>query len=182
MLGARYYAEHPAVPLYRTVANINIDGVASFDTFRDLVGVGGGFSTLGRMLEEYADSRGLSVSRIASELERSEAFTRSDQLAFAEAGIPSLLILDGLKWDHFDRAQALARLRTWMTFVYHSPFDDLSQPIEMQAVAEHFELLLGFARFVADAGDEPEWRQVRASCGLEGSGTAESADDRLAFC
>ena len=157
LLGSRYYTEHPLVPVSRTVAALNIDGIASFDTFRDVIGVGAQFSTLGQMLAEFAAERDMAVSDLASELEGTLAFNRSDQRAFAEAGIPSILILDGLTWDHADRQEALARLRTWTKTVYHTPFDDLTQPIEISAVIEHSEFLLDFSRLLADSIRVPKW-------------------------
>ncbi len=49
-LGARYFLDHPPVPLSTMVANINIDGLAFNDEFSDVVGVGAELSDLGGML------------------------------------------------------------------------------------------------------------------------------------
>jgi len=45
------------VPLYKTIANINIDGIALFDNFKSIIGVGAEFSTLTDFLDDVAHSR-----------------------------------------------------------------------------------------------------------------------------
>lgn len=66
LLGSTYYLDHPAFPLYRTIANINVDGLAMFDTFNDAVGIGAEYSTLGETLSEVSAELGLAVSPIPS--------------------------------------------------------------------------------------------------------------------
>ncbi|MCB9247333.1 MAG: M28 family peptidase [Ignavibacteriales bacterium] len=46
LLGSSYYVDHPMVPLYQTVANINIDGVAYIDEFNGIIGIGSELSNL----------------------------------------------------------------------------------------------------------------------------------------
>ena len=61
LLGSYYYTQNPSVPLYKTVANINIDGIASFDNFKSIVGVGEEYSSLSSTLKEVAEERNLKV-------------------------------------------------------------------------------------------------------------------------
>ncbi len=157
LLGAHYYLDNPAVPLYRTVASINIDGMAIYDTFNDVVGIGAELSTLAKFLERAAIKNGLSVSPIPKGFLQAETFARSDQIAFAQAGIPAMLITEGLNWDHFTRAEAIDKRIAWQKERYHTPFDDLSQPINFQAVWQHARLLETFCREIANDPDTPEW-------------------------
>ena len=46
LLGSSYYTDNPIVPLYKTIADVNIDGVAMFRDFQSVVGVGAEYSTL----------------------------------------------------------------------------------------------------------------------------------------
>lgn len=157
LLGSRYYVEHPVVPLFRTVANINIDGVASLEKFRDVIGIGAELSTLGEELRRFNRRHGMRLSLLPTSLAHSEAFVRSDQLAFAEAGIPSVLILDGLDLENFSRTEVLLRLRQWEAEIYHSPKDDLSQKINYKAVAQHVGYLFEFCLQLADSDEVPHW-------------------------
>jgi len=159
LLGSRYYVEHPLVPLHRTIANLNIDGIALFDRFRDVIGVGTAYSTLAQVLARCAEARGMQVMPALSFIENQEAFLRSDQVAFAEAGIPSMLVLDGYNQLNHSPRDGLARMRKWMTEVYHSPFDDLSQPIDWLAVGQHVDFLHGLAVELGNLYQEPEWER-----------------------
>jgi Zn-dependent M28 family amino/carboxypeptidase len=158
VLGSRYYIDHPIVPLYKSVAAINIDGIALFDTFNDIVGIGSELSTLGKRLEAVASELNLKVSSVPSQFLRTESFARSDQIAFAQAGIPSLLTMEGLDYRHMTRDQALEKILHWMKHVYHTPFDDLSQTMNIQAAVQHTRLLTALIWTLADHPDPPQWK------------------------
>jgi hypothetical protein len=157
LLGARYYVDNPVVPLHKTFANLNIDGLALFDTFNDVVGVGSELSTLGEQFEAFVRNRGLKLSSIPAAFARVEAFTRSDQLAFAEAGIPALLIMEGLNWCNTSPEKALQRFLEWGRRTHHSPFDDLTQPLNLKAALQHSNLILDFCEWLANSSLQPEW-------------------------
>jgi hypothetical protein len=157
LLGSRYYIDHPLVPLYKTVANVNVDGTAFFDTFDDVVGVGAELSTLGELLQSYLEKRGLGFSTIPAQFSRTEGFTRSDQAAFAEAGIPSLLIMEGTHYRNTSPGRALRLLIEWGQKVYHSPFDDLSQPFNLEAALQHCNIILEYCSLLANSSASPEW-------------------------
>ena len=157
LLGASYYVDNPLVPLHKTFANINVDGLALFDTFNDVVGVGSQLSTLGDQFRLFVQRRGLKLARIPAEFDRAEAFTRSDQLAFAEAGIPALLIMEGLSWRHTSSKAALRRFVEWGRKIYHSPFDDMKQSLNWDAALQHSNLILEFCEWLANNHFQPEW-------------------------
>jgi hypothetical protein len=157
-LGAAYYADHPGVPLYKTVANVNVDGLAMFDTFKDVVGVGEGLSTLGDDLRQLTAGLGLHVSPIPPEFVNTESFGRSDQVVFAKAGIPAILLMEGGDYVHTAQEHGLQRMIDWGASIYHSPFDDLQQPMNFEAAKQHAGILLGFCQRLANSSSPPEWK------------------------
>jgi hypothetical protein len=158
LLGATHYVEHPLVPIARTVANVNVDGLAHLDAFDDVIGVGAELSDLGESLERVARRAGLRVSEPAAVLAGSEAFAYSDQAAFAEAGIPALLVNEGFEGGSVPADVALARFLEWGRTRYHRPSDDLTQPLDFEASRRHTVLLLDLVRELADADAPPRWR------------------------
>ena len=93
LLGSTYYTDHPIVPLYRTSANINIDGLALFDEFNNVVGVGSDLSTLGEELTIVARQNNLVLTEIPSQyFVQSQSMSRSDQFSFAKAGITGHIV------------------------------------------------------------------------------------------
>lgn len=158
LLGATYYADHPLVPLHQTAANLNIDGLAVFDTFDDLVGVGAELSTLGDILREVAGEIGLTVSEVPAPFSASTAFARSDQFALATAGIPAILIMEGQRYRNTSYQDGLQRMIRWGQEVYHSPFDDLQQALNYEAATQHTRALFAFCYALAERPEPPHWR------------------------
>lgn len=159
LLGSTYYADHPVVPLYRTIANLNIDGLAMFDTFDDIVGVGAELSTLGELLHEVAGELQLRVSPVPAPFAEASSFGRSDQVAFAHGGIPAILIMEGTKYRNTPSSAGLQRIIAWGQRIYHTPFDDLQQPMNLQAAQQHAQILFAFCYRLANLMAAPEWKK-----------------------
>lgn len=157
LLGSRYYIDHSPVLLYKTVANINIDGIASFDRFKSVVGIGSEFSTLEMFLEKTAVQNDLSVTEIPSIFKQTEAYLSSDQITFARAGIPSILIFEGLDYENISTEEGIERFIEYSTKYYHTPKDDLTLPINYEAVIQHTEFIMNFLLTLGNSEEEPEW-------------------------
>ncbi|MBV8845214.1 MAG: M28 family peptidase [Bryobacterales bacterium] len=92
LLGSQYYAKHPLVPLEKTIAEINLEQVGRTDTTNGpQVGVayftGFNYSDLGDILSHEASGAGFRIAAGAS-AKNEDLFERSDNLPFAEMGIP----------------------------------------------------------------------------------------------
>ena len=159
LLGSIYYTDHPVVPLHKTVANINIDGLASFDRFKSIVAVGYEYSTLDRFLNETARQVGLKLADIPSIFKRTESFSRSDQLAFANAGIPAILTMEGLDYENISTEEGIEKFIEFSQKYYHTPFDDLNLPINYSAAIQHIEFIVKLIYNIADSDAEPEWHE-----------------------
>ena len=157
LLGSQHYCAHPLVPLHRTIANLNVDGLAIIDTFDDVVGVGSELSTLLRHLEQLATELQMTVSPLPDGFDLSEAFAGSDQIAFAQAGIPSLLIMEGTAYRNIGREEGYGRFLEWGRTRYHSPFDDADQPVNRAALRQHGQLLCAFLAGLASTYEPPQW-------------------------
>lgn len=158
MLGSNYYVEHPAVPLHRTIANINVDGLALFDTFNDVTGVGVETSSLEEILQQVASALGLRVSPVPPLFAAAQPFARSDQVVFAQAGIPSMLLMEGLNYRHTPPEEGWRRFLEWGEQFYHMPGDDLRQPMDFAAAQQHTQILFALAYFLANSATAPEWK------------------------
>jgi hypothetical protein len=158
MLGARYFLDHPPLPVSAMVADVNVDGLAVHALFDDVIAIGGELSDLGRMADRAAEALGLVVSDPPAALWSHESYGRSDQLAFAEAGVPAILLNEGFSWRGVARDAAVAAQLEWMRTVYHTPRDDLDQPVSWDACAQHCRAVAALVLEVASAPVAPEWR------------------------
>lgn len=157
LLGAQYYTFHPVFPLYKTTANLNIDGISGFDEFTDVIGIGSEFSGLGQILDWALKQNKLKQSGIPKSQLTSESFFRSDHFAFSSAGIPSLSVLEGTHYKHLSEDAAETIKMNWDQTRYHTPFDDLNQPINWPAVYQHASLLINIIKETADFQDDILW-------------------------
>jgi hypothetical protein len=106
LLGSRYYAAHPLVPIEKTIADINLEQIGRTD---DLEGprVGAGsmtgfdFSDVGPIFRQAARSAGV---EIAKHPRNSDAFfARSDNQALADLGIPAHTICTAYIFPDYHR-------------------------------------------------------------------------------
>lgn len=159
-LGSQYYCMNPIVPLYKAIAAINIDGVSMFERTRSVIGIGADLSTLGEMMRESLRPLNIAVDEIPHDVFRQDQFRNSDQFMFAQAGIPSILVAEGLQYETSSFEQGLQRYTSWMEERYHAPFDDLSQTINMNAAEQHTSIILRFAATLTNLSTGmqlPQW-------------------------
>lgn len=158
LLGSSYYVDNPIVPLHKTIADINIDGIAMFKNFQSIVGIGSEYSTLYESLKQTVDRYDLSIENIPAQFRNFDAFNKSDQLAFAIAGIPSILILEGVKNKTKSEEEVLKAFINYYLEKYHTPFDEIKQDIDFEAAAKHAKILFDFCFHLANELNVPEWK------------------------
>ncbi len=157
LLGSKFYVENPIFPLYKTIANVNIDGVAINRNFEGIVGIGSELSTLKNILQKLAKEKKLNVENIPNEFKKIGEFNLSDQLSFAQAGIPAILIYEGLKNKNKTEEDVLKSFINYMSDKYHTPFDDLNQEIDYTAAIQFAEFLTEFVLKISNTETEPSW-------------------------
>ena len=156
LLGSDYLARHPAVP-GTVVANVNMDGaVGILYPLADIVALGAEHSTLERPVEEAARALGYALS--PDPMPEESIFVRSDQYSFVRQGVPSVFIVDGRKSTR-PGVDGLQFIRTWLTTLYHTPGDNMSQPFDFESAAKGARLNFLVAKGVAQADARPAWNQ-----------------------
>ena len=149
LLGASYFAEHPTVPLSSIVSVVDLDMPLPLYDFTDVIAFGADHSTVARTVAQAGSAMGIRVA--PDPMPQETIFVRSDHYRFVQKGVPAILLMTGYAnggeavWKHF------------LAHVYHSPADDLSQPIQWRALARYGMLNYGIARALADAPDRPRW-------------------------
>jgi len=149
LLGADYFAVHPTVPMQSIVGVVNLDMPLLLYDFTDVIAFGGEHSTMTAALASAAEPMGITVS--PDPMPEQTLFVRSDHYRFVQRGVPSIFLMTGhanggkAAWDHY------------LANVYHSPRDDLSQPIDWGAGKRFAELNYRIARALADQPQRPLW-------------------------
>ena len=156
LLGALYYRDHPLFPARESVALINMDGINNFGPTHDIEIIGIGKSQMDDLLTEAARSAGRRVTPDSAPEHGS--FFRSDQLHFAQLGIPVLYTSSGIDLLNGGEAAGRALNEAYIANNYHKPSDEVTPGWDMTGGAQDLELLYSVGRELADSSSWPQWR------------------------
>jgi Zn-dependent M28 family amino/carboxypeptidase len=156
LLGALYYRDHPVFPARDTVALINMDGINNYGPTNDIEIVGMGKSEMDDLLVQTAQAAGRRVTPDSAPEHGS--FFRSDQLHFAQLGIPVLYTSSGIDLLNGGEARGRAISDAYIANNYHKPSDEVTPEWDMSGGARDLALLYAVGRGLADNEDWPQWR------------------------
>lgn len=160
LLGSTYYTDHPIKPLYKTIANINIDGISLFEKVNNFIGIGAEYSSIKTHLQNVLNQMALNLSPLPERyFSETESISASDHFSFAKSGIPFLIVLEGLNYKNSSWQEGLNRIISWNENIYHTPFDDLKQPTNYQAAEQHCQVLLELCMYIANNEESPRWNK-----------------------
>ena len=152
LLGSKYFAAHPTVPLKAIVADINVDMFLPIVPMKILKVEGIEESDLGSRAAEVAQSMG--INPIPDPEPLRNAFIRSDQYSFIKKGVPAVKVDVG-----FELGTAEQKIfKDWLTNRYHAPSDDVNQPVNLQTAALYEEFTRRLLIDTADAATRPQWK------------------------
>lgn len=142
LLGSKYYAEHPLVPLKQTIFALNTDGAGYSDT--TIVSVIG-LERTGARAEIEAGAKAFGLGVFAEPAPEQGLFDRSDNVNFALKGIPAPDFAPGLK--SFD--EAIAKY-------YHQAIDN-PESLDFNYVLRFCQAYAHTARLIANRPTRPQW-------------------------
>jgi Zn-dependent M28 family amino/carboxypeptidase len=156
LLGSLYYASHPLVPLDRTLAVVNIDGLNPWGRTRDLQIVGYGNSTLDDLAVEAAAAQGRQVTPDAEPEKGS--FYRSDHFPFAKLGVPALDPGAGVDIIGKPEGWGAQKRDEYTTRDYHKVSDEVRPGWDLSGAVEDLKLFFDVGYRVAQGEKWPEWK------------------------
>jgi len=149
LLGASYYASNPTVPIGKIVAAVDLDMPLLLYRFTDVIAFGADHSQVGEAVRRAAAQMGLALA--PDPMPEENIFVRSDHYEFVKQGVPAIMLATGWANGGGDK---------WKAFLggtYHSPKDDMSQPIDWDSGARYARLNYLISRELADAPQRPLW-------------------------
>jgi Zn-dependent M28 family amino/carboxypeptidase len=157
LLGSQYYAEHPVVPLGKTVAAINMDAMNVLGPTKDITIVGLGMSQLDDYVTAAAKEQGR-VVRPDAEPEKGYYY-RSDHFSFAKQGVPAIdpgsgqdNVEHGIEWTREQEAD-------YREHRYHQPSDEMLPSWDLRGMVQDLQLLFTVGYRLATSRDFPNWRE-----------------------
>ena len=155
LLGSEYYATHPLYPLEKTVAVINMDGMAPFGPSRDF-GIYG--SAKFELLDQLKDVAARWDIRYTPD-PKPEAglFFRSDHFPFAKRGVPALSWSAGQDWVEGGVAAGKRASDDYTAKRYHQQGDQWQPDWTFAGAARDLEVLYSLGHDLANSRAWPNW-------------------------
>ncbi len=142
LLGSKYYAGHPLVPLKQCVFNLDCDGAGYNDTTKVTV-IGLSRTDAKPQIEAGAQAFGLTA--IDDPAPEQNLFDRSDNVSLAEKGIPAPDYAPG--FTKFDAE----------IFKYYHQVTDNPDNVSFPYLLKYCQSYIHAARLIADRSAAPKW-------------------------
>ncbi|MCA1608404.1 MAG: M28 family peptidase, partial [Acidobacteria bacterium] len=155
LLGAEYYAQFPLIPLAKTAANVNIDGVNFFGKTSDFSALGAERSSLEPVVKDVATERSLTLE--GDTRPEQGFFYRSDHFPFAKVGIPAISLRHGDNFVTPLKGEALTFFKDYTAKYYHQTSDEYKDWWDVTAMIQEAELALAIGIRIADASAMPRY-------------------------
>jgi Zn-dependent M28 family amino/carboxypeptidase len=157
LLGSKYYAANPVIPLEKTVANINMDAMNVLGKTKNVAVVGMGKSELETYLKKAANKQG----RVLTQEDKPEAgyYYRSDHFSFAKQGVPALYAEGGNEPADEETAKYRKRMNVIVTGCYHQVCDEYRENWDMGGIVQDTQMLFDVGVNVANASMWPKWNE-----------------------
>lgn len=157
LLGSRYYAENPLVPLNKTAGVINMDGLNILGRTKDMTIIGLGNSEL----DDYALEVLSKYGRYANPDQFPEKgnYFRSDHYNFAKAGVPALYLGKGVDDVSKGKDWGMAQSEKWIMENYHKPSDNYEPDIwKFDGMIEDIKVYFEIGYKLSNTNRFPEWK------------------------
>jgi Zn-dependent M28 family amino/carboxypeptidase len=158
LLGAEYYSRHPLIPLNKTAANVNIDGVNFFGIVKDFMPLGADRSSISKAIEAAARERNLSLE---TDMRPEQGFFfRSDHFPFARVGVPAVSLQHGDDFVKPLTGEAKDFSTGYQAKHYHQASDEYKDWWDMAAMIQEAEFALAIGINLANDPEMPRYKDT----------------------
>jgi Zn-dependent M28 family amino/carboxypeptidase len=155
LLGSKYYAQNPLLPLGKTALDLNFDMILPLGVPESVVVTGADRTTAWPVVKAAADKNRLEIE--ADQRAHLGIFYRSDHFSMARAGVPAFSVAAGMKIKGKPEGFARKAFEEFNDKVYHSPQDEMKPEWDFSGFVVLARFSLDVARDVANADRLPTW-------------------------
>jgi Zn-dependent M28 family amino/carboxypeptidase len=161
LLGSKYYVAHPAIPLDKTVAVINLDAMGVAGKAKDMTVVGMGNSELEDILKPIAAKQGRTL--VEESNPAGGYYFRSDHFNFAKAGVPALYTDAGTDLVEGGKAAGDAAGKDYNDNRYHKPADEYDPATwKLDGTLDDLSAVYDVGLQIANGDTWPNWYKDNA--------------------
>ena len=155
LLGSRYFAHSGAYDPAKMVADVNFELGNVWGKTRDVMVYGLGKSSLDDLVTAAARRQDRVVT--AEQDVHAGWFYRSDQLSFAQVGVPAIWFKSGVDFIGRPAGWGEATYADWIANNYHRPSDEVRPDWVLDGLVEDARLAFAVGASVATSEQTPRW-------------------------
>jgi Zn-dependent M28 family amino/carboxypeptidase len=155
LLGSKYYAHNPVVPLGKTALNLNFDMILPLGVPESIVVTGAERTTAWPMVKANADKHKLEIE--PDPRAHLGIFYRSDHFSMARAGVPAFSVAAGSKIKGKDADFTRKAYQEFTEKAYHTPQDEMRPDWDFTGFTTLCAFTFDVARDAANADKLPTW-------------------------
>lgn len=155
LLGSKYYAQNPIVPLGKTALNLNFDMILPLGVPESITLNGAERTTVWPVAQSVAQAHGMAIEpdpRAAV-----GTYFRSDHFSLARAGVPAFSVSAGSKLKGKPADFVKNAMKEFNDKAYHTPQDEMRDDWDFTGFALLVRFAGDLARTVANADGLPTW-------------------------
>lgn len=157
LLGSKFYATSPLLPLSKTALNLNFDMILPLGVPESIVVNGAERATAWPVVKAAAAKLQLAIE--PDQRAHLGTFFRSDHFSFARVGVPAFSVGAGTKIKGKPSDYASKAHKEFNDSAYHSPQDQLRPDWDFSGFVVLGKFVMEIAREVADADQLPNWTE-----------------------
>ena len=155
LLGSKFYAQHPVVPLGKTALNLNFDMILPIGVPESVVVTGAERTTAWPLVKAAAARNKLEIE--PDQRAHLGVYYRSDHFSMARAGVPAFSVGAGSKLKGKPADFARKAAQEFNDSAYHSPQDEMKADWDFSGFAVLVAFGIDVGRAAADADRLPTW-------------------------
>jgi Zn-dependent M28 family amino/carboxypeptidase len=155
LLGSKFYAQNPLVPLGKTALNLNFDMILPMGVPESVVVTGAERTTAWPVVQAAAKKNQLQIEE--DQRAHLGIFYRSDHFSMARAGVPAFSVAAGMKIKGKPADFGTKAYKEFNDTAYHSPQDVMKPDWDFSGFVVLARFTLDVAREVANADRLPTW-------------------------
>lgn len=156
LLGSKWYAGHPVIPVENTLASINNDLLLPIGRMKDVMVTGYGQSELDLLVEEIAIKQDRYIYPDPNP--HTGMYFRSDHFSFARKGVPSLFIRGNCDSREFGKEWAAEQESDYINNRYHRPADNYDPDTwDFTGIVEDARMAFEIGYILCSEKEFPKW-------------------------
>ena len=155
LLGSKYYAQNPIVPLGKTAMNLNFDMILPLGVMESITLNGAERTTLWSTLKQIGASHNLAIE--PDPRASAGTYYRSDHFSLARVGVPAFSVGAGTKVKGKPLDFVKNAMKEFNDKAYHTPQDEVRADWDFSGFSLLVQYATDVARTVANANGLPTW-------------------------